>query len=152
MDPGLLWVLLLAAVPFVEIFFAIPFGVALRLDPVAVTLAALIGNFLPLPVLALLQQRLARRWPRLLGGLPLRPQSRRGERVRQALHRWGIPGLALQAPFVTGTHIAVPVALALGADQRRTLTWMAIALALWSPVITMVAVIGIEGIRRLLGW
>jgi len=152
MEPGLLWVLLLAAVPFIEIFFAIPFGVALRLDPVAVTLAAFIGNLLPLPVLALLQERLARRWPRLLGGLPLRPQSRRGARVRRALARWGIPGLALQSPIITGTHITVPIALALGANRRRTLTWMGIALALWSPVITLVAVIGIEGIRRLLGW
>ena len=151
MEISLLWVLLLAAIPFIEIFFAIPFGLALRLDPVAVTLLAAIGNFLPMPVIAALHGRLAARWPRLFMAAPTRPHSHRGERVRRALQRWGVPGLALQSPVGTGSHFALPVALTLGADRRRTLAWMAIALAIWSPLITVIVVLGVEGFQRLAG-
>ena len=150
MEAGYLWVLLLAMAPFVEIFFAIPAGVAMGLDVFLVALVAFVGNFLPLPVLALLHERLARRFPRLFGASATGARRRRGERVRRLLVRWGVPGLALQAPVGTGSHFATPLALTMGAGQRHTLVWMAAALVLWSAGIALVSVLGLEGVRQLL--
>ena len=151
MEAGYIWVLLLAMAPFVEIFFAIPAGVAMGLDVFLVALVAFVGNFLPLPLLALLHERLSRRFPRLFGAAATGARRRRGERARRALARWGVPGLALQAPVGTGSHFAIPLALTLGAGQRQTLAWMGVALVLWTVAIALVSVLGIEGIQRLMG-
>ncbi len=151
MEAGYIWVLLLAMAPFVEIFFAIPAGVAMGLDVLLVAMVAFVGNFLPLPLLALLHERLAQRFPRLFGASATGARRRRGERARNLLVRWGVPGLALQAPVGTGSHFATPLALTMGADQRHTLIWMALALVLWSVAIALVSVLGMEGIQRLMG-
>jgi hypothetical protein len=36
--------------------------------------------------------------------------SRRSQRAREIVQRWGVPGLALLAPLTTGTHIATVAA------------------------------------------
>ncbi len=49
--------------------------------------------------------------------------AKRRERVERVWKRYGIPGLALQAPLLTGPILATLLALTLGAPPRPLLLW-----------------------------
>ncbi len=143
----LLWqytlVFLAAATPWIEILIVIPVAIGAGLAPVPVALLSFVGN--GLPVLAIVV--LFRWWERRRG--PVRRRwNRRAVRVWA---RWGLPGLALLGPLVTGIHLAAVMALALHAERRATIWWMTASLAAWTVGTTVAAVAGLEGLRQLLG-
>ena len=71
-----------------------------------------------------------------------RPLARRRERIARAWERYGIPGVALQAPLLTGPLLATLLALALGAPARSLLLWMLASVVLWGLVLTGAAALG----------
>ena len=68
--------------------------------------------------------------------------ARRRERIERAWERYGIPGVALQAPLLTGPLLATLLALALGAPPRPLLLWMLASVVLWGAVLTGAAALG----------
>ncbi len=62
--------------------------------------------------------------------------AKRRERVERVWKRYGIPGLALQAPLLTGPILATLLALSLGAPPRPLLLWMLASVVLWGVVLT----------------
>ena len=70
--------------------------------------------------------------------------ARHRERVERVWERYGIPGVALQAPLLTGPVLATLLALALGAPPRPLLLWMLASVVLWGAVITGAAAVGLS--------
>ncbi len=68
--------------------------------------------------------------------------AKRRERIERVWKRYGIPGLALQAPLLTGPLLATLLALALGAPPRPLLVWMLASVVLWGAVLTGAATLG----------
>ena len=68
--------------------------------------------------------------------------ARRRERIESVWKRYGIPGVALQAPLLTGPILATLLALALGAPARSLLVWMLASVVFWGAVITGAAALG----------
>ena len=68
--------------------------------------------------------------------------AKRRERIERAWKRYGIPGVALQAPLLTGPLLATILALALGAPPRWLLLWMLASVVLWGAVLTGAAALG----------
>ncbi len=68
--------------------------------------------------------------------------TKRRERIERAWKRYGIPGVALQAPLLTGPLLATLLALALGAPPRSLLLWMLASVVLWGLVLTGAAALG----------
>ena len=56
-------------------------------------------------------------------------ESRRKQRSRRILQRYGVPGLALLGPFVTGVHAAAALAMASGASRHSILGWFSLSIA-----------------------
>jgi Ca2+/H+ antiporter, TMEM165/GDT1 family len=50
--------------------------------------------------------------------------------------RYGIPGLALQDPLLTGPLLATLLVLALGAPPRSLLLWMLASVVFWGAILT----------------
>jgi hypothetical protein len=71
-----------------------------------------------------------------------RTLAKRRERIERVWKRYGIPGVALQAPLLTGPLLAALLALALGAPPRPLLLWMLANVVLWGAVLTGAAVLG----------
>ena len=70
--------------------------------------------------------------------------ARRRERVERVWKRYGLPGLALQAPLLTGLLLATVLALGLGAPPRPLLSWMLASIVLWGALLTGAAARGLS--------
>lgn len=138
---GYLGVVAAAAVPWIELF-AIPPGIALGLSPVSVGVAGFVGNATVTVAVILGFDRLSA-WSQRKWGRPLGINPARASRSRRVFDRYGVPGLALQGPIISGMYLAVILAMGLGADRRRVLIWGLISTVVWSVAIVVVTTAGI---------
>jgi hypothetical protein len=126
----LLKLLSTAAAGALDVWVGIITGVALELSlalsGAVSTASAIVGVTLVVSVGGRLQQLIYRS----------RRLAQCRERVEHAWKRYGIPGLALQAPLLTGPLLATLLALSLGAPPRPLLLWMLASVVFWGAVLT----------------
>ena len=137
-------VFVLAAIPWLEILLVIPAGIAVGLDPLLVGVLAFLGNALPIYGIVVATDSVT-------GWLDERRPGDRSNRRQRAVsvwNRWGMPGLALCSPILTGVHLGAVIALGLGASRRNTLVWMVGSIAVWTIVITVISITGVSLLRR----
>ena len=68
--------------------------------------------------------------------------AKRRKRIERVWNRYGIPGVALQAPLLSGPLLATILALGLGAPPRPLLYWMLASIVLWGAALTGAAALG----------
>lgn len=136
-----------AAVPWLEVLFVVPAALLAGLGPVPTVVLAAAGNIVTLVPVVLLGERL-RAWLRQRRarkrGVEAVEESGSSTRATRLMDRYGVPGLALLGPLVTGAHAAALVATGSGAAPRRTLAWMAAGVVLWSVGAAVLTVLGAE--------
>jgi uncharacterized membrane protein len=155
----LLWqyilIFLMAATPWLEILIVIPVGVGMGLEPFLVGFVSFIGNFLPVLFIVYLlhyvenTQRF-RNWK--AGRLKKKRRKRsssRGKKAESLFIKYGLPGLAVLGPALTGIHLAAVIALSLKAGKHETAWWMAISLAGWTIFLTIASIYSIDWIQNL---
>jgi membrane protein YqaA with SNARE-associated domain len=129
----------------VELWAAIPTGLALQLHPVAVGFAAALGAVVGTLAVVLLGKHL-RAW--LLRGHGKEGDRQHG-RIYRIWERYGVVGLGLLAPLLVGAPLGTALGLALGAPPRRLLFWMSAGIVLWSTALTLTGALGLAGIQSL---
>ena len=119
-----------AALGALDLWAGLPVGLALGLPPVLSGIAATSGGLVGAVLATVAGERLQRRlYSR--GWL-----SKRRKRIERMWERYGILGVAFQAPILTGAPLGTLVALGLGAPAKRLLLWMCVSLVLWGAVLT----------------
>jgi hypothetical protein len=133
------------ALSVVELWAAVPAGVALGLPPILVWLATVAGALVCIFVVVLAGERL-RAWlvERLGHG-----RAREGGRLRAIWERYGVIGWGLIGPLVLGAPLAAALGVGLGAPRDRLLIWLGAGVVLWTTVLTAAAVFGVDAIRDL---
>ena len=125
-----------AAAGALDVWVGIITGVALGLSPflsgVVSIASAVVGVTLVVAAGERLQGRIYRS----------RKLAKRRERIERVWKRYGIPGVALQAPLLTGPLLATVLALGLGAPPRPLLGWMLASIVLWGAILTGTAALG----------
>lgn len=147
-----LTVLIAAAIPWLEVLLVVPAGIVAGLPPAPVAVVAAVGNVATLVPLVLAGERLRAWWRR-------RRSRRRGDDERDAeapsarsgraarlFERYGLPGLAALGPLLTGIHVAAVVALAAGAERRRTVVWLSAGVIAWAALAAGATVLGIDAL------
>lgn len=144
-------VFLMSATPWIELLIVIPVAAVVGLQPVPVAIVVFAGNTLPVFVIVF-GLDLWREWRGRKSG-PDREvrHSRRRQWAFMMWNRYGLPGLALAAPLVTGVHLATVIALMFRPDRKRLLFWMTLGLAVWTAGLVVVCYTGFEAIQSLLG-
>ncbi len=142
---ALLLVFVAAATPWLEVFFVVPAAILAGLPVGPTIVIATLGNVATLVPAVLLSDRLRARVRRRRGGAD-DPPSRRQQRSRQLFDRYGLPGLALLGPLITGIHLAALVAVGAGAPRRATILWLSGGVAIWSLVLGIATLIGIDAL------
>ncbi len=140
-------IFLLAAVPLLEILVVIPLGVSLGSQPVAVAVAAFLGNVLPIYGIIAAHERVETFLEERRDGSE---PSKRRQRAKQLWNKYGLPGLAAASPISTGVHLAAVFALGLGSSRRATALWMTASIASWTVVITLGSVVALSTIQSLI--
>ena len=137
----LLKLLSTAAAGALDVWVGIITGVALGLSPAlsgAVSIASAVVGVTLVVALGGRLRHLIYRSRRL---------RRRRERIERVWKRYGIPGVALQAPLLTGPLLATVLALGLGAPPRPLLCWMLASIVLWGTALTAAAALGLSIFR-----
>jgi putative flippase GtrA len=132
----LLELLFTATLGAVELSLGVLGGVAFGLPFILIGATTILGNLVALALALLAGERL-QRWIYRRPGL-----AKRRKRVEQIWNRYGVLGVALLAPIITGAVLATVLALALGAPPRPLLRWMALSTALRGVALTGAAALG----------
>lgn len=144
-------VFVFAAIPVIEILVVVPIGIGLGLDPLATGIAAFAGNVGSVYVLVGFHERLSRWWADRQSGdgtdsgeMAASDSGDRYARARRLWERYGLPGLAIGGPVLTGVHIAAIVALVAGSSTRAVAGWMTVSIGLWTVVLVVGSVFGVS--------
>ena len=154
-------VFIMAAIPLIEISVVIPVAIATGLSPVWVMIVAFVGNTLPVLIIIVVYEKSERWWAerqsqkskaheRQEGSSEITSKtSKRRARARKIWDLYGLPGLSLLAPALTGVHLVVVMALAFKCPKLPTAIWMTISLALWSLGLGVLSFYGLVLFGRL---
>jgi len=138
-------VFVLAAIPVVEILVVVPVAIGLGLDPATTGVVAFAGNVGSVYVLVAFHHRLSRWWDSRRGGTDTDEDAgERHARARGLWDRYGLPGLSIGGPILTGVHIAALVALLAGSPTRAVAGWMTFGIGLWTVVLVVLSVAGVS--------
>jgi hypothetical protein len=142
----LLKLLAVMALSAIEIWAAIPAGIALSIHPVLTGLAvsggAILSTFMVIFAGGRLRTWLLKRHTKKDGG-------KNPGLISRIWQRFGITGLGLLAPLLTGAPLGAALGLALGAPSGRLMLWMSIGIVLWTAILITAASIGWAGIESL---
>ncbi|MBY7144961.1 small multi-drug export protein [Virgibacillus sp. NKC19-3] len=132
-----------AAIPWFEIAVVIPLGIIRGLSSFWVMLLAFVGNVITvLPVVIgadkVMEWYTKRR--REKGKAP----SSRNERGKRIWNKYGLPGLALLGPILTGIHLAALIAMTLGAQKTNATIWITISLGIWTLILGIGTMMGLD--------
>lgn len=134
------------ALATIELWAAIPAGLALGLDPFLVGLGASIGAILGTLIVVLVGERL-RNW--LVRRYSVKKERQKTGLIRKIWQRYGLIGLGLLAPLLTGAPLGAALGLSLGAQAGRLMVWMSLGIVLWAAILTAAGTLGLAGIDKL---
>lgn len=135
-----------AAFPWVEIAVVIPIAIGLDLDPMLVGMVAFAGNVGSVYLLLGFHGRVAR-WRARRRDEPEEAAAKPNRRTVWAKRLWdryGLPGLSLAAPVLTGVHLAALIALAAGSRRRAVAGWMTVGIAAWTVALVAGSMLGLS--------
>ncbi|MEY2797760.1 MAG: hypothetical protein RIS22_26 [Actinomycetota bacterium] len=135
---GLLGVFIAGAIPWMEAIAVVPAGIVFGLDPLAVVVAAVIGNGLTIFLFAYLGSSIRERIikKRLANGKT--GESPKFEKALKAFDKYGIYGLAILGPLIIGTQFAAAAAVAAGVKPLRASLIVTLSMVLWASGIAAV--------------
>ncbi|MEC5424014.1 small multi-drug export protein [Virgibacillus sp. C22-A2] len=132
-----------AAIPWLEIALVIPLGIIRGLSPFWVMVLAFIGNLITIfPVIIGFDK--AKIWyekRRVKKGKSMADRTKRGRKI---WNKYGLPGLAMLGPIVTGTHLAVFIGMSLGAQKQWVVLWMTISIGIWTLIFGIGTIFGLD--------
>ena len=142
----LLKVLMVLGLAAVELWAAIPAGLALDLHPVLTGVVSAVGAILGV-VIILIPGEGVRNWLlRRRGG----GEKRQHGRIYRIWIRYGVAGLGLLAPLLTGAPLGTALGIAFGAPASRLFLWMSVGIMAWSALLTVAGALGLAGIEALM--
>ncbi|TYT60519.1 small multi-drug export protein [Natrialba swarupiae] len=134
-------VFVFAAIPLIEILVVVPIAIGLGLNPIATGVVAFAGNALSVCGLVVFHRRLTEWW-RARRGTNESEGGGRYARARRLWDRYGLPGLSLGGPVLTGVHVAALVALFAGSRSRAVVGWMTVSIGAWTALLVAGSVFG----------
>jgi hypothetical protein len=148
-----MWIKLLSVygLGLIGLWESVPAGFALRLPPTLIGLVSALGSLTASLLVLLLGDRIR---SRLLArrAKPDADAAAKPERlIDRVWRRYGIIGLGLVGPGLTGAPLGIALGLSLRAPARPLMLWTALGVVLWTVVLTLGGMAGTAGILRLIG-
>jgi hypothetical protein len=122
----------------IELWAAIPTGLAFKLNPILIALFSAAGTITSAYLVLIIGEPL-RKWL-----LSLRKTSieKNDNSFRQIWEKYGIAGLCLISPLLLGAHPGVAIGITLGGNKKAIAVWMTISCLIWSSFFTILGTMG----------
>ncbi len=128
----------------IELWAAIPMGTALNLQPLLNGFVSGLGAILGVLIVIGVGERLRNFLLKKKGKSP-----ERTGRIYRLWDKYGIIGLGLLSPLITGAPLGTAIGLSLGAQPRQLFFWMSIGIMIWTVLLTTVSTSGFTFFRQL---
>jgi uncharacterized membrane protein len=125
-------------VAIVEIWFAVPTGLALGLPAPIVWVMTVAGAIVSVALVASAGDAF-RGWLLRRRGKDGAPKT---GRIYGIWLRYGVPGWGLVSPLFMAPPMGTAVALMLGAPKRRLMVWMFAGVLLWTSILVVAGIVG----------
>lgn len=120
-----------------ELWAAIPAGTALRLPPLLNGIASGLGAIIGALLVILVGDRL-RSWL-----LKKREKTHSRESwIYKIWEKYGVIGLGLLSPLLTGAPLGAAIGISLGTPPKRLFFWMSIGIVVWTIILTTISTMG----------
>ena len=124
-----------------EVLGAVPAGFALKLHPVLICSVTIVSSITGVLIIILVGGKL-RDW--LLRKFFKNAESGRAGKLKRIWDKYGVVGLGLLAPLLTGPPLGAAIGVALGANNFKLVLWMLAGIAIWSIGLTLIGTMGIK--------
>ena len=131
-----------------ELWLAIPAGLVMGLNPVAIALMSILGAICGALIMARVAEKLIKRLSREYGWDILK--KRQGI-IHRIWLKYGVIGLGLLSPLITGAPLGTVLGIALGTPRKRLLLWVSTGIILWGIGLTVAGAMGKLFIEDLIG-
>lgn len=141
-----------------ELLYGIPLGFALGLDPWIIGVTSAAGGITAGAFVLLLGERV-RLW--ILGKRKKAKETeenageekepgKRHKLITRLWERYGVAGLGLMAPILTGVPLGAAIGVTLGASVPRLFIWLTAGTLIWTIILTAGGALGVEAIESLM--
>jgi membrane protein DedA with SNARE-associated domain len=137
----ILSILSVTALAILELWLAIPLGFVLGLHPVIIGIANVIGATIGVFIIIFAGERL-RNW--ILKHYARKNADNKPGTIQRIWQRYGVIGLGLLSPFITGALPGAAIGIASGVPAGKLLFWMTIGIIVWTIVLVALGAAGIE--------
>lgn len=131
-------ILMVTGLGIFELWAAIPAGLAVNLHPLLTGIASALGSMLGVMLIIIIGDRL-RNW---LMKKKVK-QSREKGTIYKVWDKYGVIGLGMLAPLITGALFGAAIGVSLGASPKRLILWMSLGIVVWTIILTGLGTYGI---------
>lgn len=124
-----------------ELWAGIPLGFIMYINPVIICVLSAAGSIMSAVIIIFLGKSL-RSW--LIKRMERK--SKKQGRMARIWHKYGIIGLGLASPLLTGAPFGAAIGVSFGANPRKLMLWMTIGIILWSIILTGLVAMGLLSI------
>ncbi len=123
-----------------ELWAAIPLGLAINLNPVVIGTASALGAIFAAFLVSTLGDNIRERVIKWRYG---ENKDLKDSRYYRIWNKYGIVGLGFLSPLLFGAPIGAALGIALGAEKKPLLIWMSIGIVIWSAALTAAGFLGL---------
>lgn len=129
----------------VEIWGAVPVGLALGLPPLLVWVLTVIGSMAGVTGVAVAGEAVRAWLVRRRGAATTAGHGR----LYRVWIRYGVVGWGLVSPLVFAPAMGTAIGIALGAPRRRLIAWMSAGVVVWTSILVIAGDLGLRAIHAL---
>ncbi|MBU0684321.1 MAG: small multi-drug export protein [Candidatus Thermoplasmatota archaeon] len=134
------------ALGIVELWAAIPVGVAMGVHPVATAAVATLGAMTGVLFVSYLGEHIR---SSLVNRYRTREKAKRTGRMWSMWQKYGVAGFGLLAPLLVGPLFGAAFGISLGVSRVRLILWMGVGVLTWSTIIAILSGLGLLGVESL---
>jgi uncharacterized BrkB/YihY/UPF0761 family membrane protein len=122
-----------------ELWAAIPIGLAFKLNPFIIGTAAALGAIFAAFLVSFLGEGIREKFIKWRYG---KNKDLKKGNFYKIWNKYGIIGLGLLSPLIFGAPLGAALGIALGAERKALFIWMSVGIVLWSVLLTGAGYLG----------
>ena len=126
-----------------ELWAAIPLGFVFQINPIVNGLVSSAGSIVSVFIITFFGTKLR---DKIYKG---RQKNYENSKIYKIWIKYGIAGLGLLSPILTGAPFGTALGLSLGAPPKKILFWMSLGVVIWTVALVTLGILGITTFKSI---